>query len=105
MIKRFGKLITLMIIFQGLTSNLYSQEDFTKYIDPTIGNVSRFLVPTFPTMHLPNQMLRMVPVKADYISDQVTAFPLQIPAHRNRPGLFLMKVTLGDIVDNSWKQK
>ena len=105
MIKRFAKLITLIILFQGITSNLYSQEDFTKYIDPTIGNVSRFLVPTFPTMHLPNQMLRMVPVKGDYISDQVAAFPLQVPAHRNRPGLFLMKVTLGDIAENSWKQK
>lgn len=39
------------------------QEEITSYIDPTIGNVSRFLVPTYPTFHLPNQMLRMVPQK------------------------------------------
>ena len=29
--------------------------DNAQYVDPTIGNVSRLLVPTFPTYHLPNQ--------------------------------------------------
>ena len=78
------------------------QEDLGSYIDPTIGNVSRFLVPTYPTIHLPNQMLRMVPDKSDYISDEVEAFPLQIAAHRNR-GLFRMKVGKGSLKEGSWK--
>jgi len=104
MYRIFNKTFSISLLF-ALTTISFAQEDFTKYVDPTIGNVSRFLVPTFPTMHLPNQMIRMIPAKKDYISDQVTAFPLQIPAHRSRPGLFLMKVTLGDIVDNSWEQK
>ncbi len=72
------------------------QEEITSYIDPTIGNVSRFLVPTYPTFHLPNQMLRMVPQKKDYISDEVMAFPLQVAGHRDK-GLFLMKVGKGDM--------
>ena len=78
------------------TASLRAQEDNTKYIDPTIGNVSRFLVPTYPTIHLPNQMMRMFPVKKDYISDIVQGFPLQVPAHR-RPGILQMKATSGTV--------
>ncbi len=82
----------------------FAQVDLTKYVDPTIGNVSRFLVPTYPTFHLPNQMVRMFPVKADYISDQVSAFPLQVVTHRDA-GIFQMKIGVGEITDASWKQK
>jgi len=84
--------------------NSFAQEDYTKYIDPTIGNVAQFLVPTYPTIHLPNQMIRMFPVKQDYISDQVDAFPLQVVTHRSA-GIFQMRVTLGEITNTSWKQK
>ncbi len=82
----------------------FAQEDFTKYVDPTIGNVARFLVPTYPTIHLPNQMIRMFPVKKDYISDQVDAFPFQVTSHR-RAGILQMKVSLGEITNASWKKK
>ena len=62
----------LMITILTGCSILFSkaQEDFTKYIDPTIGNVSRFLVPTYPTIHLPNQMLRMFPVKISFVPER-----------------------------------
>lgn len=81
-----------------------AQKDFTEYIDPTIGNVAQFLVPTYPTMHLPNQMIRMFPVKYDYLSDQVDAFPLQVVTHRAK-GILRMKVATGEITNSSWKQK
>ena len=87
----------LRSLISALTFSLFSvviasgQEDFTKYIDPTIGNVVPFLVPTYPTMHLPNQMIRMFPVKQDYLSDQVDAFPLQVVSHRSA-GLLQMRV-------------
>ncbi len=84
--------------------NSFSQEDYTKYVDPTIGNVSQFLVPTYPTMHLPNQMIRMFPVKADYIDDQITAWPFQVETHRTA-GILKMKVCLGEITEESWKAK
>ncbi|MDP3180443.1 MAG: glycoside hydrolase family 92 protein, partial [Bacteroidota bacterium] len=102
---RICKKITGIVLLSGcLAYSSLAQEDFTKYIDPTIGNVSQFLVPTYPTMHLPNQMIRMFPVKQDYISDQVTAFPLQVVSHRT-PGILQMKVTLGEVTASSWKQK
>jgi len=78
------------------------QKDNTQYIDPTIGNVSRFLVPTYPTFHLPNQMMRMFPLKKDYISDIVHGFPLLVTAHR-RPGILQMKVASGKEKRDLWK--
>ena len=100
MVKNY--LIVLLSVLSFSTS-LAQETDNTKYIDPTIGNVSRFLVPTYPTIHLPNQMLRMFPVKQDYISDMVQAFPFQVPAHR-RKGILQMKTTLGDVNNNSWNK-
>ena len=96
---------TILILLTSIVSItcLSAQEDNTKYIDPTIGNVSRFLVPTYPTIHLPNQMLRMFPVKKDYISDIVQGFPLQVTAHR-RPGILQMKVASGTVKPNLWKK-
>ena len=78
------------------------QKDNTQYIDPTIGNVSRFLVPTYPTFHLPNQMMRMFPLKKDYISDIVHGFPLLVTAHR-RQGILQMKVASGKEKRDLWK--
>src|SRR3978361_2281275 len=52
------------------------------YIDPRIGNVGQLLEPTRPTMHLPNQMIRMYPKRADYIDDQISSFPLNMVSHR-----------------------
>ena len=85
---------SLILLMSCISSG--DQEEITSYIDPTIGNVSRFLVPTYPTFHLPNQMLRMVPQKKDYISDEVEAFPLHLAGHR-KEGLFRMKVGSGNM--------
>jgi len=81
-----------------------AKKDFTNYVDPKIGNVSQLLVPTYPTFSLPNQMLRMIPVKPDYIADQVTAWPLLVEAHREK-GLMQMKVSLGEVSSTSWTRK
>ncbi|MCX6335665.1 MAG: GH92 family glycosyl hydrolase, partial [Bacteroidia bacterium] len=102
--RRLKESITIAVLSVCSVISSFSQEDFTKYIDPTIGNVVPFLVPTYPTMHLPNQMIRMFPVKQDYISDQVDAFPLQVVSHRSA-GILQMRVTLGEITNSSWKQK
>ena len=98
------KIFILIVISYISILSSYSQEDFTKYVDPTIGNVVPLLVPTYPTMHLPNQMIRMFPVKYDYLSDQIDAFPLQVVTHRAK-GILQMKISLGDITNASWKEK
>ena len=52
------------------------------YVNPYIGNISHLLVPTFPTVHLPNSMLRVYPVRADFTTNYVSAMPLIVPDHR-----------------------
>ena len=99
------KYIFLSLLLISISINVtFSQQDFTKYIDPKIGNVSTLLVPTYPTFSLPNQMLRMFPIKTDYIADQVTAWPLQVMSHRDA-GIMRLKVSLGEITNKSWTDK
>ena len=42
---------------------MYSSPERTPvdYVNPYIGNISHLLVPTYPTVHLPNSMLRVYP--------------------------------------------
>jgi predicted alpha-1,2-mannosidase len=95
----------ILLTFAALQLSIATaQEDFTKYIDPTIGNVAQFLVPTYPTFSLPNQMLRMFPIKTDYLEDQMVAWPLQVEIHR-KSSILKMKVGLGEITSDSWKRK
>ena len=51
-------------------------------VDPTIGNVGILLVPTRPTVFLPNSMVRMYPMRADAFDDRIESFPLTISSHR-----------------------
>ena len=37
------------------------RKDPVDYVNPYVGNVSHLLVPTFPTVQLPNSMLRVYP--------------------------------------------
>ena len=53
-----------------------------EYVDPTIGNVGILLVPTRPTVYLPNSTVRMYPVRADALDDRIHSFPLTINSHR-----------------------
>ena len=52
------------------------------YVNPYMGNISHLLVPTYPTVHLPNSMLRVYPERADYTGDVLSGLPLIITSHR-----------------------
>lgn len=71
-----------------------------QYVDPRIGNVGWLLVPTRPTVQVPNQMIRMYPERADHLDDQIKYFPLSVAAHRNG-NLFGIMAASGDINYNS----
>lgn len=51
------------------------------WVNPTIGNISHLLVPTFPTVHLPNSMLRVVPERGDFTSARIGGLPLLLTGH------------------------
>ncbi|RYG08154.1 MAG: glycoside hydrolase family 92 protein, partial [Chitinophagaceae bacterium] len=50
--------------------------------NPYIGNISHLLVPTYPTVHLPNSMLRVYPERENYTSNQLNGLPLVVTSHR-----------------------
>jgi len=52
------------------------------HVNPYMGNISHLLVPTFPTVHLPNSMLRMVPQRRDYTEIRLKGLPLILTSHR-----------------------
>ncbi|BDD02015.1 GH92 family glycosyl hydrolase [Persicobacter psychrovividus] len=52
------------------------------WVNPYIGNISHLLVPTFPTIHLPNSFLRVIPERADFTSDRLSGLPVITTSHR-----------------------
>src|SRR5438067_9736719 len=61
-----------------------------EFVDPTIGGQGFLLEPTRPTVHLPNSMVRMYPVRKDQLDDQIRSFPLTIISHRMGELFWLM---------------
>lgn len=51
-------------------------------VNPHIGNISHLLVPTYPTVHLPNSMLRVIPHRKDFTVDQLHGLPILLTSHR-----------------------
>ncbi|MDE6450056.1 MAG: GH92 family glycosyl hydrolase [Muribaculaceae bacterium] len=54
------------------------------YVNPYIGNISHLLVPTYPTVHLPNSMLRVYPERADFTGEKVNGLPVIVTSHRGK---------------------
>ncbi len=76
-------LISMLLI---ASNALFSQQKTAKapvdYVNPYMGNISHLLVPTYPTVHLPNSMLRVYPERGDYTSDMLNGLPLVVTSHR-----------------------
>lgn len=53
-----------------------------EYVNPYMGNISHLLVPTFPTIHLPNSMLRVYPERGDFTGDLLHGLPIIVTSHR-----------------------
>ncbi|HKG06759.1 MAG TPA: GH92 family glycosyl hydrolase [Pedobacter sp.] len=95
-------LATLLIVnsdgkSQEVRSNL-------SYVDPTIGGVGLILEPTRPTVHLPNQLIRVFPVRKDQLDDQISYFPLTVASHRI-VSLFQFMPVSGPVVKEIWERK
>lgn len=54
------------------------------YVNPYIGNISHLLVPTYPTVHLPNSMLRVYPQRESFTGNTIDGLPVIVTSHRGR---------------------
>ena len=88
----YASLIFFFLSFSLVEAQSISDKSPVDYVNPTMGNISHLLVPTYPTVHLPNGMLRVYPERADYTSDQIKGLPLIITSHRGRSAFNLSPV-------------
>ena len=70
------------IFLISCNSNGGSHKSPVDYVNPYMGNISHLLVPTYPTVHLPNSMLRVYPERADFTSDLLRGLPVIVTSHR-----------------------
>lgn len=76
--------LAIAILLCSCTSGQITGEEKqpVDYVNPYMGNISHLLVPTYPTIHLPNSMLRVYPERADYTGDMINGLPLIVTSHR-----------------------
>ena len=91
--KRIILLAAAVAVLAGCGSN--AGKDPVDYVNPYVGNISHLLVPTFPTVQLPNSMLRVYPERADYTSEYLNGLPVIVTNHRERSA-FKLSVTSGE---------
>lgn len=72
----------IILLFAVMVSGCAVRPDGLSYVNPNIGGVGHTLKPTRPTVHLPNQMIRMYPDRKDCLDDQIRSFPLTLLSHR-----------------------
>jgi predicted alpha-1,2-mannosidase len=97
-------LIIFLITFQS--NKARSQENTNlKYIDPTIGNVAPLLNSNRPVVHLPNQMIRVYPMRYDHLDLQITGFPLLAYNIITPQVIFYVKPSIGEVSDTSWNRR
>ena len=85
-ILHFCAAITMAAMLSGCNGGQSQTANRTPvdYVNPYIGNISHLLVPTFPTIQLPNSMLRVYPERADYTTELLNGLPLIVTNHRER---------------------
>ena len=91
--KKISALLLCAALLAGCSPS--GSKDPVDYVNPYIGNISHLLVPTFPTVQLPNSMLRVYPERADYTSEYVNGLPVIVTNHRERSA-FKLSVTTGE---------
>ncbi|MDR1370160.1 MAG: GH92 family glycosyl hydrolase [Dysgonamonadaceae bacterium] len=68
--------------FPSYTQQKDPVKDPVDYVNPYMGNISHLLVPTYPTVHLPNSLLRIYPERSDYTADLIKGLPVIVTSHR-----------------------
>ena len=74
--------LVVSLIFLYSCNKTESQKTPVDYVNPYMGNISHLLVPTYPTVHLPNSMLRVYPERADFVADLIRGLPVIVTSHR-----------------------
>jgi predicted alpha-1,2-mannosidase len=109
--KNFYSVVSVFVLSLCSNNILLAQVEKTAepadYVNPYMGNISHLLVPTYPTVHLPNSILRVYPQRDDYTGHLLNGLPLVITSHRGTPA-FSISPFQGDetgirpVIQYSW---
>lgn len=78
----FSHILLLFSLISCTVQNGKEEKSPVDYVNPYIGNISHLLVPTFPTVSLPNSMLRVLPAKREFTTDRLSNLPVISVSHR-----------------------
>lgn len=102
-IKYFSLAVSLSL---GLAhTQAQTKNDNLQFVRTEIGGVGHLLVPTRPTIQQPNQVMRMTPMRRDYLDDQISSYPLLVVSHRLGEVFSMLPSTEENISDDSWNVK
>ena len=90
--------LLLLLMFFGNIQAQPKKNDVVDFVNPYMGNISHLLVPTYPTVHLPNSMLRIYPERSDYTDDLLYGLPVVVTSHRGSSA-FNLSPTQGEEID------
>lgn len=83
------------VIFSALGVSVCNAGDLVDKVNVYCGGISHLLVPTFPTVHLPNSPLRFYPDRYGVSNNQINQFNLTHTSHR-WVGTFVFSPFSGD---------
>lgn len=81
---KYRSAIALLAAFSIASASCTRDAEPVDYVNPYIGNISHLLVPTFPTVQLPNSLLRVYPERADYTAEYLNGLPVIVTNHREK---------------------
>ncbi|MBQ8424335.1 MAG: GH92 family glycosyl hydrolase [Coprobacter sp.] len=85
-------LTSVVLLCCGLSGRAVEPVD---YVNPYMGNISHLLKPTYPTIHLPNGMLRVYPQRGDHTESYIHGLPVWVVNHRENH-CFNLSACVGD---------
>ena len=71
-----------VFVFSSCSVNRDTTTQPVDHVNPYMGNISHLLVPTYPTIHMPNAMLRMYPEREDYTGRLLKGLSMVVTSHR-----------------------
>ena len=96
---------SLAIAFLMAPIAAFAATEPVDYVNPYIGSISHLLVPCFPTIQLPNSLMRIYPSRNDYTTEYIDGLPIVVTNHRERSA-FRLSVTQGEelspIITTTW---
>ena len=88
-------IVSIFFISCETTKNSKVEKQPVDYVNPYMGNISHVLVPTFPTVQLPNSLLRVKPERMQFTVSLLNGLPVMVYTHRF-PSVFRISCYQGE---------